>query len=160
MPKRSRARNIELFIVDIYLADYRIGEYASAISDADAFRQDSMRWDATIRQLEIIGEALGNILEDERLANFAPAYFRKVVNFRNAIIHGYFGIDETEVWSVIKQHLPNLIADLSELVARCELDIKKAIALETTDLERLGDKRACEYLKSINPAIRAQGDSA
>jgi len=127
MPENRQPRSVELFIVDIILADFRINEYLRGVVDAEHLRQDSMRWDATIRQLEIVGEAMGNILKDDVLAAAAPDYFRKVVNFRNTITHGYFGIDADEVWSVIK----------------------RAMELETADLERLGDRAAAKYLRHI-----------
>ena len=149
MPE-ERLRSIELFVVNIFLAGFRIDEYAKGLNGPDQLRRDSLRWDATIRQLEIVGEAMGNILKDELLAASAPSYFRKVVNFRNTITHGYFGIDEVEVWTVIKQHLPVLIDDLSKLISTQELNIKRAIELELADLERLGDRQAAKYLQNMH----------
>ena len=149
MPESRRSRSVELFIVDIFLAGFRIDDYVKDIGSAESLRQDSLRWDATIRQLEIVGEAMGNILKDDVLATSAPDYFRKVVNFRNVITHGYFGIDEGEVWSVIKKHLPVLIEDLCRLVLTHKFDMKRAIELETADLERLDDRQASAYLREL-----------
>jgi uncharacterized protein with HEPN domain len=87
MLENKQPRSVELFIIDIFLAGFRIDEYVRGIVDAEHLRQDSLRWDATIRQLEIVGEAMGNILKNDVLAASAPDYFRKVVNFRNTITH-------------------------------------------------------------------------
>lgn len=151
MPESSQSRSVELFIVDIFLADFRINEYLKDVVDAEHLRQDSMRWDATIRQLEIVGEAIRNILKDDMLSAVAPSYFRKVVNFRNTITHGYFGIDADEVLSVINRHLPVLMDDLRTLVSTAKLDIKRAIKSEATDLERIGDQRTAHYLRHLFP---------
>lgn len=149
MPEDRQSRSIELFVVDIFLAGFRIGEYTKDLRSAEELRQDSLRWDATIRQLEIVGEGMGNILKNEALAAYAPAYFRKVVNFRNAISHGYFGIDAMEVWEVVQRHLPVLIADLNGLVSTLPLDIDKAVKSEAADMERLGDREAAQFLRDM-----------
>ena len=94
---------------------------------------------------------MGNILKDDVPAASAPDSFRKVVNFRNVITHGYFGIDEVEVWSVIKRHLPALIEDLHRFISSLKLNMKRAHELEIDDLERLGDRQAASYLRKLFP---------
>ena len=37
---------------------------------------------------------------------------RRIVDFRNRIIHGYDSIDDKVVWGVIQSHLPNLLSEL------------------------------------------------
>ena len=44
----------------------------------------------------------------------APKYFRKIENFRNVIVHEYFGVDEEEVWDVVTNKLMLLNADASK----------------------------------------------
>jgi uncharacterized protein with HEPN domain len=83
-------RDIELFIVDVFVAIKKINNYT------DDFQHSGLHWDATIRQLEIIGEALNKLLDDDKFKLIAPSYFR------NAIAHGYFGIDLDEVWNIIQ----------------------------------------------------------
>lgn len=39
----------------------------------------------------------------------------KIHAFRNIIAHDYFGIDEDEVWQIIKNHLPKLKTDIENL---------------------------------------------
>lgn len=98
----KKQRDIELFIIDICVAIQKIKLYTKDFCDEEELRFSSLHWDATIRELEIIGEALNTLLDDEYFTSLSPAYFRKVVNFRNAIAHGYFGIDISEVWNVKK----------------------------------------------------------
>ena len=41
--------------------------------------------------------------------------WNKIQAFRNIIAHDYFGIDEYEVWQIIKHHLPKLKSDLEKI---------------------------------------------
>ena len=111
----SDKRCVELFIVDVFVAIWKIKLYTKGISSADNLLHDEIRWDATIRNLEIIGEATNNILKDDRFAQLSPKYFRKVVNFRNMISHGYFGISQEEVWNIITEKLDILESDMKKI---------------------------------------------
>ncbi len=143
-----KQRDIELFIVDILVAVRKIEEYIKEFDDKEEFRQDSLHWDATIRQLEIIGEALNKLLEDESFEKVSPKYFRKVVNFRNVIAHGYFGIDIDEVWNVLTQKLDMLDVDLRKIV-KGGIDLTDAINSEISEYKRLDDNLIVKFLKSI-----------
>lgn len=144
----KKQRDLELFIVDIFVAIHKIGLYTKSFESADELRYDSLHWDATIRELELIGEALNNLLEDDNFAKDAPKYFRKVVNFRNTISHGYFGIDEEEVWKIIKNQLEILVKDTLKI---CDKSINLQFAIETQilDYEKLKDMPTVEYLKTF-----------
>jgi uncharacterized protein with HEPN domain len=144
----KKQRDIELFIVDILVAIRKIEEYIKEFDDKEEFRQDSLHWDATIRQLEIIGEALNKLLEDESFEKASPKYFRKVVNFRNVIAHGYFGIDIDEVWNVLTQKLDMLDVDLRKIV-KGGIDLTDAINSEISEYKRLDDNLIVKFLKSI-----------
>jgi uncharacterized protein with HEPN domain len=141
----KRRRNIELFIVDIFVSIQKIKEYTSSFNNPNDLSHSSLHWDATIRQLEIIGEALNKLLEDEKFNALAPEYFRKVVNFRNNIVHGYFGIDLDEVWNVITLHLGVLENDIKSII-KDNIDIGDAIESEIEEYEQLNDVKIVKYL--------------
>lgn len=142
----KKFRELALFVVDIFVAVEKIKEYIKPFENENDFRHSSLHWDATIRQLEIIGEALNNLLDDEYFDSLSPTYFRKVVNFRNTISHGYFGIDLDEVWNVIHQHLDILIDDLSKIVKDNKLDISDAIQSSINEYTALNDVLIINYL--------------
>ena len=108
-------RSVELFIVDIFVAIQKIKHYTQMIENADDFLADQLRWDACIRNLEIIGEATNNLLKDEIFNSYSPKYFRQVVNFRNMISHAYFGISQEEVWNVVTEKIDILEVDLKRV---------------------------------------------
>ena len=60
---------------------------------------------AVERQLAIIGEALNNT--------------RKIVGFRNRIIHAYDSLDDTLVWAIVVNHLPALKSEVKTLLENC-----------------------------------------
>ncbi len=63
-----------------------------------------------------LGETVGKI-SDEFRHNHKTVEWRKVYAFRNIIAHNYFGIDEEEVWDIIKNHLPKLREDLEIVIS-------------------------------------------
>jgi uncharacterized protein with HEPN domain len=146
---RKRQRDITLFIVDVFVAITKIKEYIEPFESEDAFRHSSLHWDATIRQLEIIGEALNNLLKDKYFASIAPDYFRKIVNFRNVITHGYFGIDPEEVWDVISNKLVLLDTDLHNVAKSANLDLSYAIQASLDEYILLNDKPIVNFLKNF-----------
>jgi len=82
-----------------------------------------LEWDAVIRELEIIGEATKNLLK----YNFIDPKYQNIVDFRNHIVHGYFGVDEDIVWEVVTKLLGVFTSDLQAIVKREELDISVAV---------------------------------
>lgn len=144
----SKKRDIELFIVDVFVGIYKVKKYIKPFDDADEFLHSSLHWDATMRQLEIIGEALNRLLEDELFNTLAPSYFRKVVNFRNSIAHGYFGIDTQEVWNIVTQKLDLLSIDMKKIV-KDSLNIDAAILSEIKEYENVKDNKIVLYLKQL-----------
>lgn len=74
----------------------------------DDYRSDAMLHSAVERQFEIIGEALAQLARaDPELADRVPEY-RRIVAFRNILVHGYAVIDRARVWHIVEQELPGL----------------------------------------------------
>ena len=145
----SKKRDLELFIVDIFIAIYRIENYTHSFRSAQELWQDSLHWDAVIRELEIIGEAIKNLLQDEHFFQLSPQYFRQIVNFRNIVAHAYFGIDEEEVWSVIQHKLHPLHNDL-KLLSQTHFDLDEAFGtIIDYDLKNR-DLALKNYLKKLH----------
>ena len=84
--------------------------------DRASFPLDAMRYDATLRNLELIGEAATHVPPDVR-AGAPDVPWRLVIAVRNRLIHGYLGIDDDTVWSILRDDLPPLRDALRRLLA-------------------------------------------
>ena len=82
----------------------------------DAFMRQRLIQDAVIRNFEVIGEATGRLSEETRAGQ--GELWKKVVAFRNRLIHGYWSVDLPLVWDVIEKDLPALKADVLRHIDR------------------------------------------
>jgi len=83
--------------------------------DFDEFREDDLVLSATVRELEVIGEASNKLSpEFKNIHNNIP--WENIVSMRNRLIHEYFGVDEKIVWDTCKEDLPFLKNSLAKLI--------------------------------------------
>ncbi len=87
-----------------------IDKYTKDVSKDD-FLNNSMMYNATLRQLEVIGEA-SNRLSSEVIQNNTDIPWARIIALRNLVIHEYFGVDDITIWNIIKTNLPDLKAKL------------------------------------------------
>lgn len=73
----------------------------------DEFYNDDLVSSAVVRKLEILGEASGKV-SDELKQIFPNVEWRILKDFRNYLIHQYFGVDIVTVWEAINQDMPIL----------------------------------------------------
>lgn len=74
------------------------------------FVSDRKTQDAVLRRLEVLGEAAGRLLRagKEFGVSFPGLALREVYDMRNALIHGYDGVDVSVVWKTITRDMPEL----------------------------------------------------
>ncbi len=87
--------------------------------DFDKFFRASMARFASIKQLEIIGEA-ANHISPELIEKYPDVEWRKIIALRNILIHEYFGVDAKIVWDIIKEDLPNLKLSIETILTDFE----------------------------------------
>ncbi|TAK31291.1 MAG: DUF86 domain-containing protein [Chloroflexota bacterium] len=109
-------RDFRLYLDDILEAIERIRSYVQGV-DLETFSNDRKTQDAVARNLEIIGEAAGNL--PEAVTQDVPQIeWRKIRGLRNILIHEYFGISQSIVWDVVQNKLGALEAACRELLAK------------------------------------------
>lgn len=83
-----------------------IVSYNEGISEKE-FTENSLIRSATIRQLEVIGEAAKAVSEETK-QQYCDVPWRLWADMRNVLIHQYFGVDYKEVYKTVQQDIPNL----------------------------------------------------
>ena len=110
MPKRD----LKLYIEDILESIKAIEPYIVDVKDFDAFAADRKTYSATIREYIIIGEAIIPLIS--LLEKKIPDYdWRMIKDFRNFIVHEYFGVDIQIVWDITTLELTELKNKISLL---------------------------------------------
>lgn len=95
----------EVYLAHMLGAIERIERYTKAMKRASFF-DDLKTQDAVIRQLEILGEAAGQVAETH--VQESPIPWRAIVGMRHRLIHDYLGVDLEIVWQTVKHELPKL----------------------------------------------------
>ena len=94
-----------VYLQHIRDALHDVTEYASA--GRDAFFAERMRQDATLRKLEVIGQAVKNLSEATK-SRQPEIPWRQIAGMRDKVIHDYFGVNLEIVWAAIEKELPKL----------------------------------------------------
>ncbi|OAQ40758.1 hypothetical protein A5893_07415 [Pedobacter psychrophilus] len=108
------SRDTRLLLQDINFSIEKILDYTKNLSFED-YESDSKTKDAVERNFEIIGEASSRIPEDFKNLN-QNIEWRILKDFRNFIIHEYFGVNNQILWDTIKFRLPDLYQNILELI--------------------------------------------
>lgn len=103
-------RNNKLLLEDILHSIEKIEIYTHNLT-FEEFLNDIKTMDATVRNFEIIGEAANRLSEDFK-SSYKTIEWNKLRGFRNRIVHDYFGIDYSIVWTIIEKNLHKLKVEL------------------------------------------------
>lgn len=85
-----------------------VGDQSEGLAK-EAFFASDIAQDAVLRRLETLSDATGK-LSPELKARHPNLKWRQMVDFRNAIAHGYLNVDPNIVWDVIVSYLPEVLA--------------------------------------------------
>jgi uncharacterized protein with HEPN domain len=84
------------------------------------YQSDAMLRSAVERQFEIVGEALGRLARSDPPAAAQIENYRRIIAFRNILIHGYDAVDDAVVWDIVQKDLPALQQVAERLLQRDE----------------------------------------
>jgi uncharacterized protein with HEPN domain len=108
-------RSQELFLSDIIESIDAINSFVVGF-DIASFEADRKTYSATVRELEIIGEAIRNISDDIKL-QYPEVLWQEIRSFRNKIAHEYFGVDVRIVWDIVQNELELLDNQIHQILA-------------------------------------------
>ncbi len=102
------------YLDDIIRAIELIEDFTSNISSFSDYTKDLKTQSAVERQLGIIGEAVNkfDLLHPEVSLKNA----RKILGFRNRIIHAYDAVDSSMIWAIIKRQLEPLYQEVKKMI--------------------------------------------
>jgi len=106
---------VRKYLYDIRQAARLIQEFTAGKTFRD-YQHDALLRSAVERQFGIIGEALN------QLGKIAPdvialiSEYRRIINFRNRLIHGYAHVSHEIVWGVLETHLSRLTQEVEDLL--------------------------------------------
>ncbi len=105
---------VRTWLADIEQAILEIKLFVPNPNNFFEFKKDLKGRRAIERNIEIIGEAVGRILEKDPKIEITNA--RKIVDTRNRISHGYDSVSEEIIWSIISRDIPILDKEIEFLI--------------------------------------------
>ncbi len=104
----SSPRIWQFYLDDMISCAEKVISYSAGF-DQIGFVSSGLNYDATIRNLELIGEAATHIPEAIR-SKRTEIPWRMIIATRNRLIHGYLGIDNDTLWSIISRRRASITA--------------------------------------------------
>lgn len=80
----------------------------------DQFMEDEWVQDATLRNIEIIGEAAKQLSEQTRVLR-PQLRWTELMGMRDRLAHGYFAVNLDVVWNTVREDLPQLLSHVNAL---------------------------------------------
>ena len=104
------------YLFDIRRATSLIGGFCAGRTFEDYVADDMLK-SAVERQFGIVGEALSRLAKADPLVADQVTDSRKIIAFRNILVHGYATVDDRIVWGVIETSLSALTDSVEKLLA-------------------------------------------
>ena len=119
------SREWKLYFDDLLLFSEKVMNYTHGLT-REQFESSGLNYDATLWNVQLYGEAAKNIPEEIR--NQMPEVpWRELIGMRNRLAHGYFGINNEILWSVVAVETPKLHKALKNIQrSRPELFVGQA----------------------------------
>lgn len=109
------SRDWTLYLADIEEACRLIKQFTAGLS-GESFAGNALAFHATVRNLEIVGEAVKRLPEEAK-ARMPEVDWSGAARFRDVIAHRYFALDPAVVWNIVETKLPALCAAAARLLA-------------------------------------------
>jgi uncharacterized protein with HEPN domain len=103
------------YLRDIQDSITALQSYIDGVSFSE-FENNRMIFSASIREFQIIAEAVGKI-NPPLTKQFPDIPWQRIKDFRNILVHQYFEIDSMIVWDALKHCLPSLATCSNKLLS-------------------------------------------
>jgi len=103
------------YLYDIAQAAELITQFTAGKTFSD-YVNDPMLRAAVERKFEIIGEALVQLSKRDPASAAQISEYRRIIAFRNILIHGYADVDDRLVWDIVESKLAALRLEAAALL--------------------------------------------
>jgi len=107
------------YLFDARQAALRIHQFIQGKGIADYQREALLR-SAVERQREFVGEALTRLAKVDPACAGRIGEHRRIIAFRNILVHAYAEVDDQVIWNVVELKLPTLLRDVEALLQEPE----------------------------------------
>ncbi|MGB7413139.1 MAG: DUF86 domain-containing protein [Thermosynechococcaceae cyanobacterium] len=108
------SRSVQLYLEDICTSCIKVQRYTLNMTFED-FIEDERTYDAVVRNLQIIGEAVKKIPSDIR-EQYPNVEWRKIAGLRDILAHAYFGLEDETLWDVVQNKVPELLEQVQLVI--------------------------------------------
>ena len=99
-------RSLLQFLQDILEAITEIESFTNGL-EFQSFVKNREKILAVVKLLEIIGEAVKKIPDEQRV-NYPEIHWKSVAGMKDILVHAYWNIDPVLVWATVQETLPLL----------------------------------------------------
>jgi uncharacterized protein with HEPN domain len=104
-----------IFIRHILDSIADIEEFTKRIERKDQLLKKKVVYEAVIRKIEVIGEAVKNLPSSFK-EKYPEIPWRGIAGMRDKLIHHYFNVDLDRVWIAIKHEIPLLKKQIENIL--------------------------------------------
>ena len=101
------SRSVLDYLEDILISMQHAQRFIEGM-DYSGFAQDRKTIYATLRAIEIVGEATKSVPEHVR-DRFPEIPWREMARMRDRVIHAYFGVNPEVVWDTLTDDIPKAV---------------------------------------------------
>jgi uncharacterized protein with HEPN domain len=105
---------------DILVSGAKVLRYTQGMT-CEEFVADEKTYDAVVRNLQIIGEAVKNIPAEVR-DKYPEVEWRKIAGLRDILAHAYFSLEDETLWDIVENKVSLLIEQVERILEELEKD--------------------------------------
>jgi uncharacterized protein with HEPN domain len=113
-----------LYLIHISESIARIEEYVGG--GEQEFMASTLIQDAVVRNLQTLAESAKR-LSVATQAQHPEIPWRKVIGFRNVLVHDYLSVDVPKIWEIVARELPALKQSITAMLAADDTELRGSI---------------------------------
>jgi uncharacterized protein with HEPN domain len=107
------SRSLQLYLDDICASCVKVQRYTLNMT-LENFVADDRTYDAVVRNLQIIGEAVKQIPSNIR-EQYPTIEWRKIAGLRDILAHAYFSLENETLWDIVQNKVPELLEQVQHI---------------------------------------------